>query len=994
MNQTFKSLIRVGVGSLFLLYNIFFVGAVGLQASRAVTFLTTSPDKQEAVQWLKDLFTNLPVLLVILIVLTLLSPLISLGLATFTNIRKSPWKLFTLLFGIQIPLLALTILRAGAILITDFQFLSKASSPGFSFLFFSALVVAIGTLVYMIVQKKKNNVTNAIFYCIQLAAVLLTSYALIISFFLLPIMLSQLANGYMLSFSLQDMEYAFRGGYLEGFAMLLTQLTLILTWIGFLLTPFAAFYIYVRNAHHLKHDLGQQISKRSLTFLQYGFIAGFILLTVLLSWQPNNMSLFKSIESFKQATSFEEQQQVVSSMPKLSTVKSRLFNIFMSRYTYLSDENAYLTLYRNLNATPYDYQQDNEPSLFIQRLFNSVALPFIYQGGFREDVTQAASGYQALFDASIQAGEQETMVRLLSQSPFTDSNATILDTANQKVRLLQRDTSVELDPSGLLAKVTIQEAYQNTTTNQQEVYYEFTLPEDAVIVSLQLGTDLVFSPQSMDKLKPVSDTQPTPAEAVIIPETTGTPAGQPDQHEGVSAPKGAAEETYEEQIRRTRDPALLAQTGPRQYKLRVYPIPPESTLINQSGGRVVKYQKVRWSYVTLATKNGIEMPNITQQRNVFANKETDYAYYVNGSQVPSLDQFKDQLAERTVCNATTQLETVYEDTVMTFTPHGILSGTRPYICDTNQISSTNVANKKVVLLIDTSYSTGDTVKKELQSNPLYTSLVENNTVDAYFFNSFVSNSVSFSTFDELFDLVTPVGETDRLRVLTAIPSHYDMVLMITDDNPFDLAGTQAKPSTTRPWIAVIHAGDHLPPYHDQLMSQLIHADAVVTTSVSQALNRYTILQQVKNNQNFFTMNEHGIWYQRPYTEGESTPLTDPYSNVLQHIIARNLLYRQIETQTNDLNSLVFLDSLNAQAQALGIVTPYSSLIALVNDQQEQQLAEAVRRDDRYLSESEYGDGFAASAVPEPHEWLLLITGGVLIVLLYRKQLVRFLPFPS
>lgn len=43
------------------------------------------------------------------------------------------------------------------------------------------------------------------------------------------------------------------------------------------------------------------------------------------------------------------------------------------------------------------------------------------------------------------------------------------------------------------------------------------------------------------------------------------------------APRGAAQAVYRNETRVIRDPALLEQIGPRQYRLRIFPILPVQT---------------------------------------------------------------------------------------------------------------------------------------------------------------------------------------------------------------------------------------------------------------------------------------------------------------------------------------------------------------------------------------------------------------------------------
>ncbi|MEJ2264871.1 MAG: hypothetical protein P8X95_15610, partial [Anaerolineales bacterium] len=108
--------------------------------------------------------------------------------------------------------------------------------------------------------------------------------------------------------------------------------------------------------------------------------------------------------------------------------------------------------------------------------------------------------------------------------------------------------------------------------------------------------------------------------------------------------------------------------------------------------------------------------------------------------------------------------------------------------------------------------------------------------------------------------------------------------------------------------------------------------------------------------------------------------------------ARDLILTEMRRQHGSLDQLDTLDRLHALAQEYGIVTPYSSMIVLVNVTQQNLLNRMEQLDDRY--EREYEDltdttpstQLPLSGVPEPEEWLLL---GLAIALLlwyaYRQR---------
>jgi hypothetical protein len=102
----------------------------------------------------------------------------------------------------------------------------------------------------------------------------------------------------------------------------------------------------------------------------------------------------------------------------------------------------------------------------------------------------------------------------------------------------------------------------------------------------------------------------------------------------------------------------------------------------------------------------------------------------------------------------------------------------------------------------------------------------------------------------------------------------------------------------------------------------------------------------------------------------------------------------MQEQRGALDELDTLDYLHEIAVEQGIVTPYSSMIVLVNERQEELLDELEARGDRFQREYEQvgetapQNPFAVTGVPEPEEWLLIaVAAGTLGWYAYTKRLV-------
>ena len=99
------------------------------------------------------------------------------------------------------------------------------------------------------------------------------------------------------------------------------------------------------------------------------------------------------------------------------------------------------------------------------------------------------------------------------------------------------------------------------------------------------------------------------------------------------------------------------------------------------------------------------------------------------------------------------------------------------------------------------------------------------------------------------------------------------------------------------------------------------------------------------------------------------------STPLAALAARQLISGA--TRTGRAAGLEGLDRMHALAKHFEIVTPYSSMLVLVEDRQRKALEEAERGDDRFDREVERGlehGGPNITGTPEPEEWALFFLG--------------------
>lgn len=104
--------------------------------------------------------------------------------------------------------------------------------------------------------------------------------------------------------------------------------------------------------------------------------------------------------------------------------------------------------------------------------------------------------------------------------------------------------------------------------------------------------------------------------------------------------------------------------------------------------------------------------------------------------------------------------------------------------------------------------------------------------------------------------------------------------------------------------------------------------------------------------------------------------------------ARRLVLDEMNRSRGQLDELAVLDRMHAVAVANSIITPYSSMIVLVNDIQRRLLDQMNQQGDRFDREVEaVGETQIPSitGVPEPQEWLLIVLAVLLLVYVYRSR---------
>ncbi len=411
------------------------------------------------------------------------------------------------------------------------------------------------------------------------------------------------------------------------------------------------------------------------------------------------------------------------------------------------------------------------------------------------------------------------------------------------------------------------------------------------------------------------------------------------------APRGAAQQVYREQVQRRIDPALLEQVGPRHYRLRVFPVLPSEPMV------------VTLSYKTLPNTNGQwPLPQLLEQRNIFWDTQTNRT--VNGQVFESPDVEGWLPEQMTATGNAASAVLAYAD-----------AGTHYYATDLDKVD-VKPTSANLAVLIDGSYSMSN------HTDALADALEDLPDADWFLCKHECTETDAASQSQWVF-----YGNTQPLQQLGAFRSKadlrtYDSVLMLSDGGSYEIdVAAQVSLPDVPVWLLELGAGSYA--YHDNLLDTLRNSGGGIIGNVRQALAQPQ--PQQGSSDQVVSVGSERVWFKR------DTRSPDQHNPALREIVASVRI--RAASQSKRESSLASLDTLHEIALQHGIVSNFSSMIVLVNKQQRDRLKELTGADDRFDRELETGKQnlVTAPAVPEPHEWvLLLLSLGLLLISAHKR----------
>jgi len=882
----------------------------------------------------------------------MLMPLVC-TLVGFFKLRKYPILLMRLFYGVEAPLFTLCLLRLFLL-----RELTPASGFTLGLVVVAIAMFAIEVLSGYAVYRPRLATAQMISHSIMLLVGLYTGVLLLL--YTLPL-LSMLTVGFLKAFfrfdwlfDIGELMFVFLHplSFLAGFLFVTSTAV-------FFSMPYALVNFYVRAWARIRSAFAKQFSYEKSWTITGATVALSLFLFVALQAQPQTKAFRLLAEPSADVAS--NPSELVSyrqaQLDNSEAIKAGLTNAYLHRYRYLSpwsDSNALTTLYADAFNLSTGGQQ------FFQNIHNALLSPFLYRGD-NSDIEKAQERYETFFDAPIQKSETAAIRRSLQATANRDETKAGLLNLDQKVVYLASQ-EVAVTEQGDWATVEIHEQYENPTFQDQEIFYSFSLPESATITGLWLGN------ASAPKLFPF-----------------------------VVSPRGAAQQVYNAEVERAQfqratDPALLEQVGPRQYRLRVFPIPATEPLPSRWDDETEERTEGPgelhlWMTYQVAQQEGQWLlPQLTEKRNIFWTADTQHVREDGGISLTEDEWFEAGIAAKKA-KPQAHAATLSEGYRVTATPLAQKDG--------------QLKNQSIAVVMDSSYSMREHAGDLQQMQSALKSAAKNNSFDIYLAVAEANAEqtaakVTLKDFSpkqiQFYGSLQPAEMLQQFVASNADRS-YDAILLITDEGSYELASDQPNlPELDAPlWI--VHLGGELPSaYEDGLLQLLQVGQGGVETTVGTALQRISL-----NSENAIALDGY-LWkvdslasdQKAADTKASDTKASDLESSSFQAIAARQLIRQQTRSLTPD--SLETLDAVHAIAQRTGIVTPYSSMLVLVDERQREALKAAEAGADRFEREVENGQDALTNpgnpltaSVPEPSQVLSLMVGAIALILLRRRS---------
>ncbi len=858
------------------------------------------------------------------------------------RLGNRPLELMRLFYGVEAPLFLLCLLRL---------FLLRELTPASTLILSTVVVCILAFLVEVLhgYAEHKKALAWTQLVCHSLMLLVGVYVGVILLFYAVPAAATLLVGFFSFGWVLGLWEMLIREIWSIFWWLPIFFILFGLTSSLFVAMPSALAALYVHSGYRILRAFASQFG-RTRTFVgAIAAVTAWIVVFTSFGVQPQ-VQAFKLLD--KPALDDSTKTALVA---KSEAIRSGLLNANLYPYRYLStkqENNHIRAMYASVFGLPESLCKS------LQNSYNQLMSPFLYDGS-RSDIEKSEKLYAEFFDTPIQKAEQQPIQHAL-RSTFNQGEvkAGLLNINQELVWLAKQQVTVK--PQGDWAEVELYEVYENQTPEQQEIFYYFSLPESAAVTGVWLGNS--------DKLK--------------------------DRYPFAVSPRGAAQQVYNQEVQQLVDPALLEQVGPRLYRLRAFPVPPQLFASQRIAGRQSEKLHLWLTYKVMQQADGWPLPQLGEKRNIYWNKRTQR---IRNGQV--LKRPQDTWLE-TALPATEQYQPTLHQVNF---PTGDRISAKPL---TNADYSLP-QGKRFAIVLDSSRSMAAHLKEVsetfswLKQQGFADNNLANNDADLYITDATNSQpkrlddlrrfEVDKFAFYGSIQLKEMLQQFAQLRGDTA----YDSILLVSDQGSYELSDDKKDVPAMPAPLWMVHLGGQLPPaYDDATLKAIQDSGGGVSTTIPVVMQRLATQEALGSSA--VSVVDGYAWFMENVETATPASLQDKRvaKDGFEPLAARQLVLGLSQTMKGSQGgTLKELDAIHNIAKTFDIVTPYSSMIVLVNDRQKQALKEAEAASDRFDREVESGkeqlskplDPLTVSGVPEPEEWMLLGLVAIALLLLGRHQ---------
>lgn len=925
----------------------------------------------------------------------------------FVGLRRAPARLFALGYAVEGPLMLLLAVRF---------FVVRQVTPAIGLLLALA-AVGLATLCWRLLDRRCDE--RAVWLrglsLLGMSLLLLTSlYAVVwLLFYILPVViffaesltraLAQVAADLPAFFSglgqaIRDLLHVPPQLFIVvalGFTLVAYTATLVV------LMPIAVPIIVARAWRQSLRALSPVAPAWRIGVLPTGAAVAFALIFVLALRQPQQ----RAFDLLRAAP--QDADTAAALLEQREAIREGLLNAYLAPQRYVSAHGDVHHI-REIYEEAFNLSRARAEG--VQRLYEAVVSPLLYRpvhfdpegdiadaldlqtaqaGRFanavQQDAAPAAELYATFFDRDILDAERETVVNAVRNTwDATRAAAGWQAVDDREVHLLRQE--VTITEAGDWADIELYEVYQNQTTQRQEVVYYFRLPESAAVTGVWLGNSADRSERFAYRV----------------------------------APRGAAQAVYQNEVRRRVDPALVEQIGPQQYRLRVFPIEPQvwTDRLESGAGQEKGPPLHMWlTYRVLAQpiddaggEASWPLPRLSDLRNVYWNSASERLLTLVHSDGQSASE---SLAARLPSSIDPGSNEAWLPThieragdALDARTHRVDFATgqsvfaRPAEAGDMPLLDALAGNLRLAVVLDRSRSMAEQRDAVASALSQLSAFAPDSDLflTASPFRGEAPAVAPLSTFAESLTADEPLyyggqNAAELLIQFAQLATHsdaarYDAILVLTDGGGYEAVpdGTELPTFDAPLWM--VHLGGNFPPgYDDATLEAIQSSGGGAAVNVQTALTRLAVRHApasgsgAREGDRSRDLVDGYLWQVVDGVEAAVDAAVDatPHEadDSFAALAARRLILDEMQRQRQALAELETLDALHAIAIEQSIVTPYSSMIVLVTERQNDLLDRLEGGADRFdrefedVGETDAGVGFDVTGVPEPEEWLLI-----------------------